>query len=350
MPGRRENVELACATFRASPRSASSCCWWAEQAAVPRRDRRVPRARLRRDEAPARVHPRRGAARRGKGLMEEEFYPAYYPLKLVLLGRRSLFLRVLERKFRESDCSTSAAAPAPSTPRAVRTVSAVKDWDRRRRVLPTPAAAPRTSSSARRAAAVRRRRVRPHHDPRRDRAHRRRRRRAARAAPRPAAPAAACWWRCQPPVGERTRCRTITAATPPGRCGARSPRPGSRSTAPPTSRQSCSRRSRSCGSRGGSCATPSTRQSDFDVGPEALNRALGALFGAEARVIAALERPVRRLAAGAGETPRDRRGRPVPGSSFSSRTRSTSPSSRWPPAPACTTGSRPWWRRSRRWS
>jgi SAM-dependent methyltransferase len=31
---------------------------------------------------------------------------------------------------------------------------------------------------------------------------------------------------------------------------------------------------------------PSTRQSDFDVGPEALNRALGALFGAEARVIA----------------------------------------------------------------
>jgi SAM-dependent methyltransferase len=33
-------------------------------------------------------------------------------------------------------------------------------------------------------------------------------------------------------------------------------------------------------------APPSTRQSDFDVGPEALNRALGALFGAEARVIA----------------------------------------------------------------
>ena len=31
---------------------------------------------------------------------------------------------------------------------------------------------------------------------------------------------------------------------------------------------------------------PSTRQSDFDVGPAALNRALGALFGAEAELIA----------------------------------------------------------------
>ena len=36
---------------------------------------------------------------------------------------------------------------------------------------------------------------------------------------------------------------------------------------------------------------PSTRQSDFDVGPEALNRALGALFGAEARLVARRDLP-----------------------------------------------------------
>ena len=54
--------------------------------------------------------------------MEEEFYPAYYRLEgrhWWFLGRRSLFLRVLERQLPpaagRSSCSTSAAARARSS-------------------------------------------------------------------------------------------------------------------------------------------------------------------------------------------------------------------------------------------
>ena len=54
--------------------------------------------------------------------MEEDFYPAYYRLEgrhWWFLGRRRLFLRVLEQQFPpatgRSTCSTSAAEPAPSS-------------------------------------------------------------------------------------------------------------------------------------------------------------------------------------------------------------------------------------------
>ena len=68
-------------------------------------------------------------------------------------------------------------------------------------------------------------------------------------------------------------------------------RRASRSIAPATSTRSSSRRSRPCGSRRRLLRRPSARQSDFDVGPAALNRALGALFGAEARLVARRDLP-----------------------------------------------------------
>ena len=235
--------------------------------------------------------------------MEEDFYPAYYRLEgrhWWFLGRRRLFLRVLEQQFPAADrpidlldfgCGTGAflehlerfgtVSAVDSDPSAVafchtRGRAEVK-------LVPAGARLPFEDGAFDLITSLD---VIEHIDD--DVAALRELRRVLRPGGRLliAVPAYMFLWGKQDEVSHHRRRYTVAAAA-----ASAHPRPASPSIGPATSTRSCSRRLRRCGSGGGSCAGRATGRATSTWVPPALNRALGAVFGAEAGLIARWDLP-----------------------------------------------------------